>query len=224
MTWKCSICGYENPDDAVFCLHCGAKKPEAREVSENAEVPQINEQLPQEGENIQLSEQQTPQSTEQQVTGELKENASEQQSISEPSLPQTSSALQTEIQDQKKEETIQEQQSQQVQESKYYIIFIATPASALNKSKVPLDFDVFENISLGRSPENVIVIPDSEISRRHAVLSLKSGVLYIEDLNSTNGTYIYDGKVFQPIKGSAEISPNTVVKLGNSTIIKIVRE
>ncbi|EWG06816.1 MAG: FHA domain-containing protein [Candidatus Aramenus sulfurataquae] len=120
------------------------------------------------------------------------------------------------------------QLSQQVevqqQAQKYYLQFIATPASALNKMKVPLDFDVFESISIGRSPENVIVIPDSEVSRRHAVLSLSNGKLYIEDLNSTNGTYVYDGKLFQPVKGKQEIQANSIIKLGNSTIVKIVRE
>jgi pSer/pThr/pTyr-binding forkhead associated (FHA) protein len=120
------------------------------------------------------------------------------------------------------------QLSQQVevqqQAQKYYLQFIATPASALNKMKVSLDFDVFENISIGRSPENVIVIPDSEVSRKHAVLSLSNGKLYIEDLNSTNGTYVYDGKLFQPVKGKQEIQANSIIKLGNSTIVKIVRE
>lgn len=117
------------------------------------------------------------------------------------------------------------QEAPQVQATgKYYIQFIATPVSSLNKTKVPLDFEVFETISLGRSPENVLMIPDNEISRRHALLYREGDNIYIEDLNSTNGTYVYDGKVFQAVKGKILLPKNAVVKLGNSTIIKIVRE
>jgi len=48
--------------------------------------------------------------------------------------------------------------------------------------------------------------------------------LYLEDLNSTNGTYIYDGKVFQPVKGKVRVQPNSIIKLGNNTVVRIVGE
>ncbi|MEM3516127.1 MAG: FHA domain-containing protein, partial [Saccharolobus sp.] len=106
----------------------------------------------------------------------------------------------------------------------YYLLFINTPNPAFNKTKLPLEFSIFPTISIGRSPENVIVIPDPEVSRKHALISLENGELYIEDLNSTNGTYIYDGKVFQPVKGKMKIQPNSIIKLGNNTVIRIVGE
>ncbi|HII74401.1 FHA domain-containing protein, partial [Sulfurisphaera tokodaii] len=107
---------------------------------------------------------------------------------------------------------------------KYYLLFIQTPYAGLINQKIPLSFDIFPSISVGRSPENVIIVPDPEVSRRHALISLEGGELYIEDLNSTNGTYIYDGKLFQPVKGKQKISPNTIIKLGNQTIVKVLAE
>ncbi len=107
---------------------------------------------------------------------------------------------------------------------KFYLQFINTPNPQFNKTKIPLEFDVFPSISLGRSPENVIVIPDPEVSRKHAVISFENGKLEIEDLNSTNGTYLYDGKMFQPVKGKVEIQPNSVLKLANNTVIKVVKD
>ena len=89
--------------------------------------------------------------------------------------------------------------------------------------KLPLDFETFPSISIGRSPENVIVIPDPEVSRRHAILTLENNDLYLEDLNSTNGTYVYDGKMFQPVKGKTKLTLPAVVKLGNQTIVKLSR-
>ena len=45
-------------------------------------------------------------------------------------------------------------------------------------------------ISLGRRPYNEIVIDSLAISGEHAVLQISGNEVYIEDLNSTNGTYV----------------------------------
>ncbi len=46
--------------------------------------------------------------------------------------------------------------------------------------------------SIGRGAENTIVLDMDNVSRQHArVLSKKDG-FYIEDLNSTNGSYVND--------------------------------
>ncbi len=45
-------------------------------------------------------------------------------------------------------------------------------------------------ITIGRSPENDIVIDSSQVSKFHCRLIVKSGVMEVEDLNSTNGTRI----------------------------------
>jgi len=49
-----------------------------------------------------------------------------------------------------------------------------------------------ENV-VGRAPDSRVVIGDPAISRRHAIVTLKSSGLTIRDLNSKNGTYV-DGQ------------------------------
>jgi pSer/pThr/pTyr-binding forkhead associated (FHA) protein len=47
-----------------------------------------------------------------------------------------------------------------------------------------------ERTTLGRRPYNDIVIDNLAVSGEHAVLHLKDGQVTIEDLHSTNGTYV----------------------------------
>ncbi|MCW0038271.1 FHA domain-containing protein, partial [Acinetobacter baumannii] len=47
-----------------------------------------------------------------------------------------------------------------------------------------------ERTTLGRRPYNDIVIDNLAVSGEHAVLSIVDGAVIIEDLRSTNGTYV----------------------------------
>ncbi|NML85810.1 FHA domain-containing protein [Polaromonas sp.] len=47
-----------------------------------------------------------------------------------------------------------------------------------------------DRTSLGRRPYNDIVIDNLAVSGEHAVLQMSGNEVYIEDLNSTNGTYV----------------------------------
>jgi len=47
-----------------------------------------------------------------------------------------------------------------------------------------------KDVSIGRSPENDIVIDDSDTSRRHALLSHAGGEHLVEDLGTFNGTLV----------------------------------
>ena len=49
---------------------------------------------------------------------------------------------------------------------------------------------VKDRTTLGRRPYNDIVIDNLAISGEHAVLHMIDGSVYLEDLNSTNGTYV----------------------------------
>ena len=190
MPWKCPVCGYENADDASFCIKCGAQKPADTQFTPPAQTP------PPPPVDQSLQQPNTMQPVQQQVV-----TTPPPTTPPSPTIPP----------------------AQQVTQ-KYYLLFIQTPYAGLINQKIPLSFDIFPSISVGRSPENVIIVPDPEVSRRHALISLEGGELYIEDLNSTNGTYIYDGKLFQPVKGKQKISPNTIIKLGNQTIVKVLAE
>jgi FHA domain len=109
-------------------------------------------------------------------------------------------------------------------DQRYYLVFVNTPASSLIKTRVAIEFGDFPTVSIGRSPENVIVIPDPEVSRKHASLSFDGNRLVLKDLGSSNGSFIYNGKDFQRVSDSVEVRPNTVLKFGTGTIVKLVSE
>lgn len=114
--------------------------------------------------------------------------------------------------------------SPQTSGQNYYIVFVNTPAASLIKTRVLLEFGDFPTITIGRSPENVVVIPDPEVSRKHASLSINGSSLSLKDLGSSNGTFVYNGKEFERVSGSANVGPNTVLKFGTGTIVKLVSE
>jgi len=58
-------------------------------------------------------------------------------------------------------------------------------------------FSVTE-ISIGRESGNTLCIEDDIISNRHASLTFRNGHWWIEDLFSTNGTFLNDEKVSSP--------------------------
>jgi hypothetical protein len=53
-------------------------------------------------------------------------------------------------------------------------------------------------ITIGRAEDSTLVITDDYASARHARLVPRAGQWYIEDLGSTNGTYLDRGKVTAP--------------------------
>jgi pSer/pThr/pTyr-binding forkhead associated (FHA) protein len=85
----------------------------------------------------------------------------------------------------------------------------------LVKSSSPIanEFSVTNGKSLGRTMENEIALPDSYISRKHAKISFENGTYSIEDLGSTNGTFLNGndirGKGKQPLKHGDEIQLGT---------------
>jgi len=108
------------------------------------------------------------------------------------------------------------------------LLIVQTPVAELKDKEYDLLFELFPTITVGRSPENVVCIPDSYISRFHAKIVYENGKFYIEDVGSTNGTYIYkqDKGVFEKIEPNtrAEIGNGTLIRLGLTTIVKFVVE
>jgi len=107
---------------------------------------------------------------------------------------------------------------------RWYLVFVNTPAASLIKTKVLVEFDDFPTVSIGRSPENVIVIPDPEVSRKHASLTFDGNRVQLKDLGSSNGSFVYNGKEFERVSDSVEVRPNSVLKFGTGTIVKLVSE
>jgi pSer/pThr/pTyr-binding forkhead associated (FHA) protein len=53
-------------------------------------------------------------------------------------------------------------------------------------------------VTMGRSQESTIVIDDDYVSSRHARVFPRDGEWFVEDLGSTNGTYLDRTKVVSP--------------------------
>lgn len=71
-----------------------------------------------------------------------------------------------------------------------------------------------ESLSIGRSSESALVIRDDYTSSHHARLVLRGDTWTIEDLDSTNGTYV-NGK---RVTGAAvSLSLGTPIKVGATT-------
>lgn len=51
---------------------------------------------------------------------------------------------------------------------------------------------------LGRDLANELPIPDAEISRRHARIFIQGNLVFIEDLGSTNGTFVNGTRISSP--------------------------
>jgi pSer/pThr/pTyr-binding forkhead associated (FHA) protein len=54
-----------------------------------------------------------------------------------------------------------------------------------------------EEMTIGRSPQNDLVLEDRLVSRLHAILMRRGDVVLIEDLGSHNGTYVNNERLHQ---------------------------
>ncbi len=72
--------------------------------------------------------------------------------------------------------------------------------------------------SIGRNPFSAIKIEDPFVSAEHAVISLRDGKLWIEDLGSTNGTFVNRRQIAKP----TPLQPGDVVQVGQVKL-KVLR-
>lgn len=61
------------------------------------------------------------------------------------------------------------------------------------------EYSLLDDTSLGRESFNDIVLNYPELSRRHARISLHEEGYVLEDLNSTNGTFVNGRRVTEPV-------------------------
>ncbi|AFR46704.1 MULTISPECIES: FHA domain-containing protein FhaB/FipA [Gordonia] len=69
-------------------------------------------------------------------------------------------------------------------------------------------------VLLGRADDSTLVLTDDYASERHARLSRRGDDWYVEDLGSTNGTYLDRSKVTTAVK----VPLNTPIRIGKTVI------
>ncbi|WP_245641275.1 FHA domain-containing protein [Thermovenabulum gondwanense] len=74
--------------------------------------------------------------------------------------------------------------------------------------------------TIGRAVDSDIVIDDPYLSSKHALIYKKGNSLYIQDLKSTNGTFLNGVKIRKPVK----LKENDVLVLGSKKYILKRRE
>lgn len=70
------------------------------------------------------------------------------------------------------------------------------------------------SMTIGRAPECELLIDDTYASSQHARLFGKNGSWYVEDLGSTNGTFVNDQKLAAP----AMVQPGDKIRIGTTTL------
>jgi hypothetical protein len=68
---------------------------------------------------------------------------------------------------------------------------------------------------IGRTREAEIFLRDPEVSRRHARLETQNGVVYLEDLKSSNGTFLNGRRLAEPL----EIRAGDEIDVGTTRIV-----
>jgi pSer/pThr/pTyr-binding forkhead associated (FHA) protein len=70
------------------------------------------------------------------------------------------------------------------------------------------------SISIGRSPDSTLVLRDDFASTHHARLSRRETGWVIEDLGSTNGTFVGRSRVREPVP----VAPGQPIRIGRTVL------
>ena len=71
-----------------------------------------------------------------------------------------------------------------------------------------------EQLSIGRDSSNEIPVNDAEVSRRHARLTFQGGKFVLDDMGSTNGTFVNG----QRLTGPRVLKSGEVISLGEQIV------
>ncbi|MBI3647784.1 MAG: FHA domain-containing protein [Actinobacteria bacterium] len=82
----------------------------------------------------------------------------------------------------------------------------------------PRTFKLTASTVLGRAPECEIRLDDTYVSQEHARIFGKGERWYVEDLGSTNGTFVNDQRLAAP----AQVEPGDRIRVG-TTLLELRR-
>jgi hypothetical protein len=88
---------------------------------------------------------------------------------------------------------------------------LVVTAGPLRGTTLPLGASA---VLIGRAPSCTLVLDDDYSSSRHARVYPQDGQWYVEDLGSTNGTFL--GR--ERLSGPTPVRPGTQIRVGQSTI------
>jgi FHA domain len=69
-------------------------------------------------------------------------------------------------------------------------------------------------VLVGRADDSTLVLTDDYVSTRHARISQQDNVWYVDDLGSTNGTYLGQMRVTGPVP----LEPGVPVRIGKTVL------
>ena len=76
-----------------------------------------------------------------------------------------------------------------------------------------------EVITIGRNVKNDIQIDNLSVSKQHARIVKHQGIYFIEDMKSTNGTYLNEKKI-----AKKKLANNDVITIGKHTLQAILEK
>ncbi len=76
-----------------------------------------------------------------------------------------------------------------------------------------LQYDLAKTITLGRGSQSEILIPSAKASRQHARILVQNGIYTLQDLDSSNGTYLNDARVQSQL-----LTHGDIIRIGNVTL------
>ncbi len=89
--------------------------------------------------------------------------------------------------------------------------YLVVTAGALANTRITLGT---QPVLLGRADDSTLVLTDDYASERHARLSSRGDDWYVEDLGSTNGTYLDRSRVTTAVK----VPLSTPIRIGKTVI------
>lgn len=89
---------------------------------------------------------------------------------------------------------------------------VLKPIQALTDYHDQTENSALSSISIGRNPDNDLVLSHPAVSRSHAQLDKKADSFYLTALTGSTGTYLND----QPVKGTVRLEPFSRIRIHDS--------